>query len=295
MEKRKVLGRGLETLLPSTRQVTGVAPAVAPAQISGEHVRQIPVDQFDRNPYQTRSRVDDAALEELAASIKATGVLQPITVRPVPSGRFQIIAGERRWLASQRAGKATVPAIVRHVSNEQAMEMTIIENLQREDLNPLEQARAFERLIREFGLTQEQISQRTGKERSSVANYLRLLKLPPLVQELIDKNQLTMGHAKAIMSLDSPEAIARMAQRVAATAMSVRQTEEAVTKLIHPPPRIGISPKEVDPNVADAAQRLMRSLGVQVLIEDRKGKGKIIISYESLEDFDRILEALARQ
>lgn len=295
MEKRKVLGRGLETLLPSTRQATGVAPAVAPAQISGEHVRQIPVDQFDHNPYQTRSRVDDAALEELAASIKATGVLQPITVRPVPSGRFQIIAGERRWLASQRAGKATVPAIVRHVSNEQAMEMTIIENLQREDLNPLEQARAFERLIREFGLTQEQISQRTGKERSSVANYVRLLKLPPVVQELIEKNQLTMGHAKAIMSLDAPEAIARMAQRVATTAMSVRQTEEAVTKLIHPSPRIGISHKEVDPNVADAAQRLMRSLGMHVLIEDRKGRGKIIISYESLEDFDRILETLARK
>jgi len=293
MEKRKVLGRGLETLLPSTRQGTAVAPAAAPAQVSGEHVRQIPVDQFDHNPYQTRSQVDDGALEELAASIKATGVLQPVTVRPVPSGRFQIIAGERRWLASQRAGKATVPAIVRHVSNEQAMEMTIVENLQREDLNPLEQARAFERLSREFGLTQEQISQRTGKERSSVANYLRLLKLPSMVQELIAKNQLTLGHAKALMSLDSPEAIAKLAQRVATTAMSVRQTEEAVTKLIHPPERMGIIRKEVDPNVVDAAQRLMRSLGVQVFIEDRKGRGKIVIIYKSLEDFDRVLEALA--
>jgi ParB family chromosome partitioning protein len=157
----------------------------------------------------------------------------------------------------------------------------------------MEQARAFERLSREFGLTQEQISQRTGKERSSVANYLRLLKLPPAVQDLIEKNGLTLGHAKALMSLDSPEAIAKLAQRVATTAMSVRQTEEAVTKLIHPPPRMKITHSEVDPNVADAAQRLMRSLGVHVSIEDHKGRGKIIISYESLDDFDRILEVLA--
>jgi len=172
------------------------------------------------------------------------------------------------------------------------MEMTIVENLQREDLNPVEQARAFERLSRDFGLTQEQVAQRTGKERSSVANYLRLLKLPPAVQELMEKGDLSLGHAKALMGLDSPEAIAKLAQRAATTGMSVRQTEQAVTNLIHPPPKPRTIEKPVDPNVSDAAQRLMRALGVRVSIEDRKGRGKILIQYESLEDFDRILEAL---
>ena len=173
-DKRKVLGRGLDTLIPAARAVTATQPASAP----GEMIRQLPVEQIDRNPYQTRSRFDETALAELAESIKASGVVQPILVRPQLDGRFQLIAGERRLLASQKAGKTTVPAIVKQVSNEQAMEMTIVENLQREDLNPVEQARAYERLGREFGLTQEQMAQRTGKERSSVANFLRLLKLP---------------------------------------------------------------------------------------------------------------------
>src|ERR1035438_6100909 len=152
MDKRKVLGRGLDTLLPSRQ-----APAAAaqPAAIhQGEAIHQLAIELIDRNPYQTRTHVDEPALRELADSIKATGVLQPITVRAIPGGRYQLIAGERRWLASQQAGKATVPSIVRQVSNEQAMEMTIIENLQREDLNPVEQARAFDRLSKEFGLTQ---------------------------------------------------------------------------------------------------------------------------------------------
>ena len=152
---------------------------------------------------------------ELADSIKATGVLQPITVRAIPGGRYQLIAGERRWLASQHAGKATVPSIVRQVSNEQAMEMTIIENLQREDLNPVEQARAFDRLGREFGLTQEQISQRTGKERSSVANFLRLLRLPEPVQAYVEGGHLSFGHAKALLGLDSPDAMVKIANQSA--------------------------------------------------------------------------------
>ena len=173
IEKRKALGRGLDTLLPS-RQASVVH--------QGEAIHQLAIELIDRNPYQTRSHVDEASLAELAASISATGVLQPITVRAIPEGRFQLIAGERRWMASQLAGKSTVPAIVRQVSDEQAVEMTIIENLQREDLNPIEQARAFDRLGREFGLTQEQISLRTGKERSSVANFLRLLRMPESIQ-----------------------------------------------------------------------------------------------------------------
>lgn len=297
-EKRKVLGRGLETLLPSRQAPHPISHAgAAPAQAThppGEAVRQIPVELVDRNPYQTRGHIDEPALDELAASIRALGVLQPVTVRPVPDGRFQLIAGERRWLASQRAGKAAVPAIVRHVSNEQAIEMTIIENLQREDLNPVEQARAFERLSREFGLTQEQMAQRTGKDRSSVANFLRLLKLPAEVQAMIEKNQISFGHAKALMGLDSPDAMQKLAQRVAALSLSVRQTEQAVTNLIHPPEKVEKA-RVVDPNVKEAEKELERSLGVRVTITDRKGRGKILLEYASLEDFDRIVEALSRK
>ena len=294
-EKRKVLGRGLETLLPSRP-----APASTTAAPShhGESIHQLAVELIDRNPYQTRTHVDEAALQELADSIKATGVLQPVMVRAVPGGRYQLIAGERRWLASQRAGNATVPAIVRQASNEQAMEMTIIENLQREDLNPMEQARALDRLGREFGLTQEQISQRTGKERSSVANFLRLLRLPEAVQAWVAGGHLSFGHAKALLGLDSPEAMVSIAGRVMEKGLSVRETEDAVADWIHPVQRkVAKELQEllVDPNVREAARQLERALGVRVTIRDRGGKGKILLEYSSLEDFDRIVSALGNE
>ncbi|HZD32999.1 MAG TPA: ParB/RepB/Spo0J family partition protein [Candidatus Angelobacter sp.] len=291
MEKRKVLGRGLETLLPS-RPATNSA---APAAHHGDTIHQLALEMIDRNPYQTRGHVDEAALQELANSIKASGVLQPITVRAVPGGRYQLIAGERRWLASQQAGKPTVPAIVRQVSNEQAMEMTIIENLQREDLNPMEQARAFDRLGREFGLTQEQISLRTGKERSSVANFLRLTRLPEAVQVFVEKNQMSFGHAKALMGLNSDEAVVKIANQVVEKSLSVRQTEDAVANFLHPEDKQLMQEMKavlVDPNVKEAERQLERSLGVRVTITDRNGKGKILLEYKSLEDFDRILEIL---
>jgi ParB family chromosome partitioning protein len=288
-DKRKVLGRGLETLLPSRSAPTQPA---APAPHHGDSIHQLSVGMIDPNPYQTRTNVDEGALQELAESIKATGVLQPITVRAVPGGRYQLIAGERRWMASRRAGKATVPAIVRQVSNEQAMEMTIIENLQREDLNPMEQARAFERLGREFGLTQEQISQRTGKERSSVANFLRLTRLPAEVQALVESNQISFGHAKALMSLDTPEAMILMAKRILIKALSVRQTEVAIAGLLHPEEKAEKVARAIDPNVKEAERQMERTLGVRVTITDRKGKGKILLEYSSLDDFDRILDAL---
>ena len=296
MEKRKVLGRGLDTLLPS-RQTPATAPA--PAVHAGEAIHQLAIELIDRNPYQTRTHVDEPALRELADSIKATGVLQPITVRSIPGGRYQLIAGERRWLASQQAGKATVPSIVRQVSNEQAMEMTIIENLQREDLNAVEQARAFDRLGREFGLTQEQMAQRTGKDRSSVSNYLRLLRLPEPVQQLVETNQISFGHAKALMGLDSAEAMLTVAERVIAKSLSVRQTEDAVANFMHPVPRSlekdlnELKAHMVDPNVKEAENELRRALGVKVTITDRKGKGKILLEYSSLEDFDRIVGSLS--
>src|SRR5271165_2169159 len=257
MEKRKVLGRGLERLLPSRQ---GPMQPSAPAAHHGESIHQLAVELIDRNPYQTRTHMDDAALQELADSIKVTGVLQPITVRAVPGGRYQLIAGERRWVASQKAGKATVPAIVRQVSNEQAMEMTIIENLQREDLNPIEQARAFDRLGREFGLTQEQMAQRTGKDRSSVSNFLRLLKLPNDVQAMVEGGHLTFGHAKALMALDSPGAIQAMAMRAVAMGHSVRQLEKDVTTLIRPPEKVE-KERQVDPNVKETENHMRRVLG----------------------------------
>jgi len=287
-DKRKVLGRGLDILLPSAR---GSQPAAAAAKSAADGIQEIPVEQIDRNPYQTRTRIDETALLELAQSIEVSGVIQPITVRPA-NGRYQLITGERRWLASQRAGKATVPAIVRQVSDEQAMEITIIENLQREDLNPVEQARAYERLSREFGLTQEQMAKRTGKDRSSVSNFLRLLKLPGDVLGMVESSQLSFGHAKALMPLDSPEAMLRLAKRAVQLSMSVRQLEGAVTQLMHPPPATPKAERVVDPNVREAEQQLQRSLGLRVQIHDSKGKGKIVLEYKTLEDFDRVLEML---
>ncbi len=289
-DKRKVLGRGLDTLLPAARSVA--APAVATAHPVGESVAEISVEHIDRSPYQTRTRFDEAGLNELAESIKASGVVQPVVVRPLPNGRFQLIAGERRWLASQRAGKTTIPAIAKHVSNEQAMEITIIENLQREDLNAIEQAHAYERLGREFGLTQEQMAQRTGKDRSSVANFLRLLKLPPDVQEMVSTNKLSFGHAKVLMGMDSPEAISKLAQRAVTLSMSVRQVEGAVQNLMFPVEKVRGEERKVDPNVREAEKALERALGVKVQIQDRNGKGKITFEYKSLEDFDRLLDAL---
>ena len=289
-DKRRALGRGLDSLLPSRP-----AAASVPAGKS-DGGREIPVDQIDPNPYQTRRYINEETLSELTNSIRVTGVVQPVIVRPTVGGRFQLIAGERRWLASKRAGKTTIPAVVKEVSNAQAMEITIIENLQREDLNPLEQARAFERLSHEFGLTQEQIAARTGKDRASISNFIRLLKLPQDVQDLLEKGDLTLGHGKALCGLAGyPEQLAKAAHEVISKQLSVRQTEELISKIINP--EAGEKPtkaaKQVDPNVREAARNLERVLGVKVDIQDRKGKGKIILKYSSLEDFDRIVEALS--
>lgn len=292
-DKRKVLGRGLETLLPARQVPHAPTPGPAVARAEGDEVRQLPLAHLDHNPYQTRTAsLDQLALAELAGSIKAVGVVQPIVVRPMSSGRYQVVAGERRWEACKLLGMANIPAIVRQVSNEQAMEMTIIENLQREDLNAMEQARAYERLGREFGLTQEQMAQRTGKERSSVANFLRLLKLPPTVQTMVEKGELSFGHGKVMMALESPEEIERLARKVVDQTLSVRQTEEAVSHIVQPRPKAEKAQRAVDPNVKEAENLLRRSLGVKVQINDRQGKGKILIEYSTLEDFDRIVEVL---
>ena len=289
---RKALGRGLESLLPSARPAETTTSAALPPNA----VRDLPISEIDPNPYQTRTNFDDQALNELAASIQSNGIVQPIVVRPV-NGRFQLIAGERRWRASQKLGREFIPAVIKQVSNEQAMEMTIVENLQREGLNPMEEARAFERLAREFSLTQEQMSQRTGRERASIANLLRLLRLPETVQQAVEKGELTAGHAKALLALDNPEAITSAAQKVRQLALSVRQTEEMMHRMLAPGDgkQSEAKPKRVvDPNVRAAEEELQRALGVRVTIRDNKGRGKIVIEYASLEDFDRVIETLNR-
>ena len=313
--KRRALGKGLESLLSTpapTENATRVEALMAArtaaraaeqnqeapaAAHPGGTPREVPLDQIDANPYQTRMHVDEQKLAELARSIVANGVVQPIIVRPLPNGRFQLIAGERRWRASEKAGKTTVPAILRHVSDEQAMEMTIVENLQRADLNPMEQARAYDRLSRDFHMTQEQVAQRTGKDRATVANFLRLLRLPTEVQSKVESGDLSFGHARALLSLDSPETILKAMGKVTALAMSVRQTETYVQGLMNPEKKGSDSEHKtnmppLDPNVREAQERLQRQLGLKVRIEDKRGRGRVVIEYSGLEDFDALLTAL---
>lgn len=293
-DKRKGLGRGLESLLPGRPAPTPIAMPAPQAAAAASH--EISIDLIDPNPYQTRRQINETALAELTESIRASGVVQPVVLRPAANGRYQIVAGERRWLASKRAGKSAVPAVVRQISNEQAMEITIIENLQREDLNPIEQARAFERLSREFNLTQEQIAARTGKDRTSIANFIRLLKLPDGLQEALESGVISLGHGKVLVGLVGfPELLERAAREVIEKQLSVRQTEDLAARLLNPELAEQKQQKPVpvlDPNVREAQRSLERALGIKVDIQDRRGKGKIILKYGSLEDFDRIVEAL---
>jgi len=332
-EKKRALGRGLESLIPAGRAGTAAPAAPAAAKESGETVQELPLEAIEPNPYQPRRRLDEYAMGELAASIRAQGVLQPIVVRyistehphPVPPTpgetrvgqpaehphptktalggapaqgqvRYQLIAGERRWLASKRAGKATIPAIVRQVSNQQAMLLALIENIQREDLAPMELAYAFQQLSRQFGLTQEEMAGRTGKDRTSVSNYLRLLKLPGEVQEAMVRGELSFGHAKELMSLEDPLVLSAAAQKMMKEHMSVRQAELLVNHLVYMGPMAGKKqekpPRPEDPNVRAARIELEGRLGCRVKILDHNGKGKVVIEYKSLEDFDRIVELL---
>ena len=290
--KRRALGKGLDSLLPRVKTVS--APPVAEAE--GGKPLEILLDQIERNPFQTRSQMNGDQLAELAASISANGVVQPVLVRPLANGRYQLIAGERRWRASELAGKKTIPAILRQVSDEQAMEITIVENLQRADLNPMEQAHAFERLSREFHMTQEQMAVRTGKDRATVANFLRLLKLPETVQARVESGELSFGHARALLALEHAEEMEKAAKRVLVLSLSVRQTESYVQGLIHPERAAKKEAKPeppIDPNVREVQERLQRALGLKVHIEDHDGRGKVIIEYARLEDFDTLLETLA--
>lgn len=310
--KRRALGKGLESLLSKQPDAVARSEAYGAARSAANSAphsvgdpadahpsgtpREVPTGLVDSNPYQTRMQVDEQKLDELSRSIVANGVVQPIIVRPLPNGRFQLIAGERRWRASIKAGKETVPAILRQVSDEQAMEMTIVENLQRADLNPMEQARAYDRLSRDFHMTQEQVAQRTGKDRATVANFLRLLRLPAPVQGKVESGELSFGHARALLSLDGAEEILKAMTRVVALSMSVRQTETYVQGLMDPERKRNRSEEktkaQIDPNVREAQDRLQRQLGLKVRIEDKNGRGRVMIEYSRLEDFDALMAAL---
>jgi ParB family chromosome partitioning protein len=274
--------------------------AAARRKPDDHEVVDLAIELIDANPRQTRSWTNSEieALDELRESIKVQGVLQPITVRPGKDGRYYLITGERRMRASEMAGKATIPAIVRVVSEQQAAEMTVIENLQRRDLNCVDLARAYIMLSRDFGLTQEQIGDRVGIARETVSNYMRLAKLPDMVLHYLRMGQLEFSHARVLLNLQDPEVIARVAHKAVTENMSVDDLERFV---LFDPSMAGVKknvPKAsggarwVDPNVRAAQRELESILGVKVRIRDRKGKGKITLEYSTLEDFDRVVGML---
>ena len=293
--KRRALGKGLDSLLPP-RPAPPKPPPVDESSFLGRPL-EVEIDLIDRNPFQTRSNFDEVKLTELAASIAANGVVQPVVLRRGENGRYTLVTGERRLMASKQAKKATVPAIVREVSDLQAMEMTVVENLQRADLNPMEQARAYERLSKEFRLTQEQMAERTGKDRASVSNFLRLLRLPDDVQQRVESGELSFGHARALLALPTPEAVGAAAQKVVALSLSVRATESLVQGMLNPERReeARAAAQPVDPNVRHAQERLRQSLGLKVTIDDKSGRGRVIIEYSGVDDFDTILQALGKR
>jgi ParB family chromosome partitioning protein len=252
--------------------------------------RALPVDQLQPGKYQPRTRMDAASLEELSASIKAQGVMQPILVRPVGGERYEIIAGERRWRASQLAGLREVPVLVREIPDEAALAMALIENIQREDLNPLEEAMGLQRLIAEFGMTHQQAADAVGRSRPAASNLLRLLQLAAPVQDLLLEGRIDMGHARALLSLSGADQVA-LAQRAALHDLSVRQVEHLVQRMLEPPKPGG--GKVVDRDVARLQDELADILGAPVAIQAaRGGRGKLVIAYENLDQLDGIVSRL---
>jgi len=292
--KKRGLGRGLDALLGVGKAVhAGTAtPTVADATTSQDGndgaLRQLPVDLIQRGKYQPRRDMAPESLRELADSILAQGVMQPIVVRPIAGQKYEIIAGERRWRATQLAGLDAIPAVVREVSDQAAIAMALIENIQREDLNPIEEAAALQRLQREFDLTQQEVATAVGKSRSTVANLLRLMTLQEEVRRLVEHGDLEMGHARALLGLEGADQTAA-ARAVVAKTLSVRQTEALVRSLLAKKPQ-PVSQRHLDPNIRRLQDDLAQRLGAQVLIQhSSKGSGKLVLSYNSLDELDGIL------
>jgi ParB family transcriptional regulator, chromosome partitioning protein len=281
MTKKPRLGRGLDALL-------GVD--YSPPSEKDE-LKQLPLDVLQRGKYQPRTHMDKEALEELAASIKAQGVVQPIVVRRLPTGNYEIIAGERRWRAAQIAGLENIPAVVRHVPDEAAIAIALIENIQREDLNPVEEAAALQRLIEEFGMTHQRVAEAVGRSRAAVTNLLRLLSLSEEVRKMLEDGRMDMGHARALLALEGPSQT-KAALDVVERRLSVRETEELVRRLLERP-ATRKSKQPVDNDVRDLQQRLAEKLGAKVKIQHtRGGKGQFIVYYNSLDELDGILQRI---
>lgn len=292
--KKKGLGRGLDALLGSAaipkKEVptdpAQVASSPAVENLDGE-LRHLPIEFLERGRYQPRRDMDPQALEDLAASIKAQGIMQPIVVRPQGPKKFEIIAGERRWRASQLAGLDKVPCVIRDVPDEAAIAMALIENIQREDLNPIEEAAALQRLQDEFELTHQQVAEAVGKSRTTVTNLLRLMSLSPEARKLVEHGDLEMGHARAILTLDHPKQT-EAARIIVAKGLSVRQTEALVRRLQQEKASNGEI--RLDPDVRRLQDDLSERIGAPVMIQhNAKGKGKLVISYSSLDELEGIL------
>jgi ParB family chromosome partitioning protein len=279
--KKRGLGRGLDALLGQS------APPGQGADSHEQQLKDIPVDLIQRGKYQPRRDMDPQALEELANSIRVQGVMQPIVVRPIEGDRFEIIAGERRWRATQLAGLDSIPAVIRDVPDEAAIAMALIENIQREDLNPIEEAIALQRLQQEFELTQQQVADAVGKSRVTITNLLRLMALPEDVKLLLERGDIEMGHARALLGLPA-EQQTQAARQVVAKGLTVRQTEALVRQWLNP--RRDASQIRTNPDIERLQQDLAERIGAQVSIQHgAKGKGKLVISYSSLDELDGVL------
>jgi ParB family chromosome partitioning protein len=281
---RKALGRGLGALLP-TRPTNQPLPPPAPNE---EAALSIPIDSIDPNPLQPRRMFQSERLSELAQSIRTNGIIQPLVVRR-SGARYQLVAGERRWRAAKLAGNQSVPVVIREIPDDRLLEITLIENIQREDLNPIETAVAFDRLGRELLLNPDQIGQRTGKDRTTIVNFLRLLQLPADIQQLVAERRLSAGHARCLCSLPKVELQREVAEKAVAQGWSVRQTERTTQRMLEGRKPKHLDELETDPNVKAAIQELERVLGTKVrIVEKAKQKGRIEIDYYSPEDLDRI-------
>jgi ParB family chromosome partitioning protein len=300
MQRKPTLGRGLADLLGATRHapaaVAAAVPEAPPAAPPGEELAKLPLDLLQRGRYQPRVDMRAETLTELADSIRVQGVVQPIVVRPVEapangeSQRYEIIAGERRWRAAQMAGLTEIPAVIRHIPDEAAIAVALIENIQRENLNPLEEARALSRLVSEFGLTHQQAAEAVGRSRAGVSNLLRLLELTPEVCDLVEKRTLEMGHARALLALSQRRQQTEVATLVARKGLSVRETEALVRRLQSPAGTRADGADARDPNVERLERELADKLGARVAIQQGSGgKGKLVVSYNSLDELDGIL------
>jgi ParB family transcriptional regulator, chromosome partitioning protein len=304
--KKPVMGRGLEALLGQISRRPEPAPGAPapdgqpqPAKLPGDELANLPLDLLQRGKYQPRVDMRQESLDDLASSIKAQGIVQPIVVRPVEgaapgeSQRYEIIAGERRWRAAQLAGLATVPAVIRRVPDEAAIAMSLIENIQRENLNPLEEARALERLISEFGITHQQAADAVGRSRAAVSNLLRLLELPDEISAFVERRELEMGHARALLGLTQRRQQIEVGTLVAKRGLSVRDTEGMVRSMLAKAAGGSAGAKEskaLDPNVQRLQDELSEKLGAPVQIQHTgSGKGKVVVSYHSLDELDGIL------